>query len=256
MGFLIAKDKKGRIEYLCDNFLTSSEMEAYDNLLLELKKDIPSIEAGLEKEYSNTILYKYYLGKCLADFLEKYQITESERRRFWDEIKVFATQESRKRDEGSISKTRSFYEQCYVLSQYDIEVVEKLTWRQWQDLLDRVSNREDSRLFLWLRNREEKIKEREWREFEKGLHFFLQKKDTSVFSDEELFDIYNHIYEMGSYWITEFDKFEKANPKSAKIKTKLRRSKKFQASCHQLKKELKKPFSTEIYAQAFELAMR
>ena len=96
--------------------------------------------------------------------------------------------------------TRSFYEQCFVLSQYDKEVVEKLSWRQWQDILDRVSNREDERIFEWIRNKTEKIREDDWREFEKALHLFLKSKDTSVFSDIEVFDIYNSLYSMSVYW--------------------------------------------------------
>jgi len=62
-----------------------------------------------------------------------------------------ATKEERKRNEGAHSVTRSFYQQCYILSQQDKKTVEKLTWRQWQDLLDRVGNREDERIFDWIK---------------------------------------------------------------------------------------------------------
>lgn len=256
MAYLIQKDSSGRITYVCDGFLTSEEMERYDSLLDELRKDIPAIEAGLSNAYGDTVHYKYYLGKCLSDFLEKYKITESERRDFWDEIKGFATQSTRKRNDGAKSKTRSFYEQCYVLSQFDIAVVEKLSWRQWQDLLDRVSNREDGRLFKWLANVDTKIREDDWREFEKGLHLYLQKIDTSVFTDEEVFEIYTGILNMSIYWRGAFAKFEKDNPNSAKIKSKARRSKKYQTCCYQLKKEMKKSLCDEVFAKAFELAMK
>ena len=43
--------------------------------------------------------------------MERYDISMSERRAFWDEIKTFATKEDRKRDEGSNAVTRSFYQQ-------------------------------------------------------------------------------------------------------------------------------------------------
>ena len=37
------------------------------------------------------------------------------------------------------------------------------------------------------------IKEKEWRPFEKALHVFLKNKDSSVFEDEKLFEIYEMI---------------------------------------------------------------
>ena len=106
---------------------------------------------------------------------------------FWDEIKTLVTEKARAREDGKNSVTRSFYEQCYQLSLIDIDVVQKLSWRQWQDLLDRVGNREDERIFAWIKNSTGKIREDDWREFEKALHLYLKKKDTSVFSDYELF---------------------------------------------------------------------
>ena len=169
--------------------------------------------------------------------MEKYEITVSERRRFWDEIKTFATKEDRKRDEGADSVTRSFYQQCYILSQQDKEVVEKLTWRQWQDILDRVGNREDERIFEWIRQIPEKIREDDWREFEKALHLYLKGKDTSVFETKELFSVYDSLMMMVQEWRKRFKLFSTEHPKSAKIKTKGVWAKKYYARCFALKKE-------------------
>jgi hypothetical protein len=256
MGFLVEKDAEGRTIYITNSFLTSSEKAKFDNLLLELKTDIPEIETGLFETYDKSVLNKYFLGRYLAGLLEKYDISDSERRKFWDEIKNFATLEERKRKEGTSSKTRSFYEQCYTLSKYDLEVVQKLSWRQWQDLLDRVANREDERLFEWIRNIDRKIREDDWREFEKALHLYLKGKDTSVFTDDELFQIYDSLFEMSVYWRIAFLKFTKEYPQSAKIKTKGRRSKKYRSTCLQLKKELRKPLNDEMFSVAFDVAMR
>lgn len=253
MGHIVALDAEGHLIY--EGLLSSQEKATIDEILNALKTEIPQIESDLESVYGKSVWYKYNLGVFLGELLEKYDISIAERRRFWDEIKTFATKEERKRNEGTNSVHRSFYQQCFILSQQDKEVVEKLTWRQWQDLLDRVSNREDKRIFEWIRNKNEKIREDDWREFEKGLHLFLKSKDTSVFTDEELFDIYNSIYSMGIYWRIAFTKFSKDFPKSAKIKTKSRRSKKYQETCFKLKKELKKPLDDSIFEQAFEQAM-
>lgn len=253
MGHVVRLDAEGHLVY--EGLLSSKEIATIDEILATLKQEIPQIEADLEEAYGKSVLYKYHLGKFLGELLTKYNINASERRKFWDEIKTFATNETRIRNEGTNAETRSFYGQCYRLSQFDLEVVEKLSWRQWQDILDRVGNREDERIFEWIRNRKEKLREDDWREFEKGLHLYLKNKDTSVFSDEELFEIYDSILRMCQYWRIAFAQFSKDFPKSAKIKSKARRSKKYQVSCFQLKRELRKPLDDDIFEKSFELAM-
>lgn len=254
MSHVITVDSNGRIVY--EGLLSSQEIATIDEILNALKTEIPQIEAELEAVYGKSVLYKYHLGKFLGELLEKYEISPSERRKFWDEIKDCATKENRIRDDGKNAETRSYYGQCYRLSQYDQDVVEKLSWRQWQDLFDRVGNREDERIFEWIRQRKEKIKEADWREFEKGLHLYLKGKDTSVFTDEELFGIYESLMQMGQFWLKSFAKFKREHPTSAKIKTKAKRSKKYQAECLRLKKEKRKSLDEEIFSQAFESAMK
>lgn len=250
MNHVVSLDKDGHLVY--QGLLTSKEIATIDEILNALKEEIPQIEADLESVYGQTVWYKYNLGVFLGTLLEKYEITVSERRRFWDEIKTFATKEDRKRDEGANSVTRSFYQQCYILSQQDKDVVEKLTWRQWQDLLDRVGNREDSRIFLWLKQLKGKIREDDWREFEKALHLYLKDKDTSVFDTKELFEIYNSIMLMCKHWREMFKAFAAEHPKSAKIKSKGAWAKKYYARCFSLKRELRnKVVSEDICNQAF-----
>ncbi len=246
--------KDGHLVY--DGLLSSKEIASIDEILNALKQEIPQIESDLEETYDKSVLYKYFLGKFLGELLKKYDITPSERRRFWDEIKDFATNENRTRKEGTNAETRSFYGQCYRLSQLDQEVVEKLSWRQWQDILDRVANREDERIFEWIRNNKKKIREDDWREFEKGLHLYLKNKDTSVFSDDELFEIYDSIMSMGQFWRIAFGQFAKDNPHSAKIKSKARRSKKYQEECFRLKREFHKELDDNIFSVAFDTAMK
>ncbi len=254
MGNIFVRDEDGHMVY--DGLLSSKEKASVDEVLKTLKAEIPEIETDLKEQYGNGVLYKYYLGKFLGDLLVKYNILASERRRFWDEIKTFATNENRSRNEGKKSKTRSFYEQCYVLSQYDLDAVKKLSWRQWQDLLDRVENREDDRIIEWLKYKDDKIREDDWREFEKGLHLFLKDKVTSVFTDNEMFEIYDSILEMSKYWRIAFSQFSKDFPQSAKIESKSRRSKKYQETCFRLKRELRQPLNENIFAKAFDEAMR
>lgn len=246
--------KDGHLVY--EGLLSSKEIATIDEILNALKQEIPQIESDLEETYGKSVLYKYNLGKFLGELLKKYNISPAERRKFWDEIKDFATQKNRLRNEGINAETRSFYGQCYRLSQLDQEIVEKLSWRQWQDILDRVGNREDVRIFEWIRNNKKKIREDDWREFEKGLHLYLKNKDTSVFSDDVLFEIYDSIMAMGQYWRIAFAQFSKDNPNSAKIKSKARRSKKYQAECFRLKREYHRQLDDEIFSEAFDVAMK
>lgn len=253
MGQVVEIGKNGEIIYI--GMLSSQEKAEIDEVITTLKTEIPAIETELQEKYGNGVLYKYYLGHVLGDLLSRFKITFSQRARFWKEIKYLASSENRKRDEGKNSSRRCFYEQCYVLSMQPLDTVNRLTWRQWQDLLDRDSNREDERIFKWIGSTEYKIREAEWREFEKGLHLYLKSRDTSVFTDEELFEIYNSIYAMGAYWIKAFNQFSKDFPKSAKIKTKARRSKKYQMVCFQLSREQRCPLNDDIFCRAFEQAM-
>ena len=129
MGHIVALDDEGHLVY--EGLLSSKEIATIDEILNALKQEIPQIESDLEETYGKSVLYKYNLGKFLGSLLTKYNISASERRKFWDEIKTFATKENRIRNEGTNSETRSFYGQCYRLSQFDQEIVEKLSWRQW-----------------------------------------------------------------------------------------------------------------------------
>lgn len=233
-----------------DGMLSTKEIATIDEILKALQEEIPTIEADLTEEYGQSVWYKYNLGLVMGELLEKYDISFSERRRFWDEIKNFATQEERKRNEGTNAVTRSFYQQCYILSQQDREVVEKLTWRQWQDILDRVGNREDPRLFDWIKQYPTKIREDDWREFEKALHLYLKDKDTSVFEDEELFAIYDSIMLMCQKWRERFKDFTVQHPKSAKIKSKSVWVKKYYALCFSKKKEVRSRVVTEEICDA------
>lgn len=234
VNHVVSLDSEGHLIY--KGLLTAKEIATIDDILTALKEEIPQIESDLESVYGQSVWYKYHLGLFLGSLLEKYEITVSERRRFWDEIKTFATKKDRKRDEGADSVTRSFYQQCYILSQQDKEVVEKLTWRQWQDILDRVGNREDERIFDWIRKTPGKIREDDWREFEKALHLYLRGKDTSVFETKELFSIYDSLMMMVQEWRKKFKVFSAEHPKSAKIKTKGTWAKKYYARCFELKK--------------------
>lgn len=255
MSKLVTVDNEGNITY--EGMLSSKEKATVDDILNTLRKEIPEIENDLKEKFGNGVMYKYNLGKILGNLLEKYDIPIYERRIFWDEIKNLASNEDRKRNEGKKSTRRSFYEQCFILSTKDVSVVKKLSWRQWQSLLDRSILDTDQRIFDWISIQEEKIKEDEWREFLKALHEYLKNKDTTVFDNDELFNIYSSILNMNRYWLIEFKKFSNEHPKSAKIRNKTTWSKKYNKLCFELKRKMKSRIVTEnICSIAFEKLMK
>lgn len=253
MPILVEKDENGRKIYR--GFLSSEETKQADLLLGYLQDEIPRIAQELKDKYGDSALYKYFLGKRLGELLDGYEISEKDRGYFWNEIKNFAPDKERKRNEGGDAKTRKFYEQCFLLAQIDQSIVEKMSWKQWQDLLDRKANREDERIFSWIGIHEPKIKPGEWAAFEKGLNLFLKGKDTSVFDDDELFEIYEMIFSMGQEWLRLFSEFEKNYPKSAKIKTKAKWEKKFYELCFKCRKANKSNITAEDCAVIFETIM-
>ncbi|MDD4111208.1 MAG: ATP-dependent helicase [Clostridia bacterium] len=250
MSKYIGKDILGRKVY--HGMQTSKQTEISDSLLNFLEIEIPKIEKELAAKYGSSVLYKYYLGKKLDEYLIQYNVLEKERRTFWDEIKNFASSSTTiTRDDGKNSKVRSFFEQCYILSQIDIETVNKLSWRQWQNLLDRVVNREDKRIFDWIKEHTPKIKEDEWRSFQKALNLYLKNMDTSVFSQNELFSIYESILFMSQYWLKAFSEYAKRHPKSLKIKSKGKWELKFYTQCFLTKKEQKKDLDSDLCSEVF-----
>lgn len=235
MSKIVEVNDEGKIVY--HGMLSSADKATADDLIRTLKEEIPQIEDDLKVKYGNTVWYRYNLGKILGELLERFEIPLYEQRKFWDEIKMVASKEERVRDEGKNSVTRSFYQQCYVLSGLNEKTVGKLSSRQWQDLLDRVSNREDERIFLWIEQYTDKIREDDWREFEKALNMYLKKKDTSVFNEKELFEIYDSLMTMAQQWRIMLKEYEKEKPSSQKIKNKSSWSKKYMKGCFQLSRE-------------------
>ena len=226
---IIDFDKEGR--YLYKGFLTSKELQEYEEVKDRLINEIPALEEEIKEKYwkENRILYFYFLGKTLGAFLEEFNVSVKERRRFWDEIKTLATSQVHTRSDGKVKK-RSFFEQCYRLSCMDQKIVESKTWRQWQSLLDRDDkNIEDSRFINWVGKTV--ISEDEWRELLKIMNFYLDEIDTTVFEDNEIYALYDSMLSMSKVWLKSIKQFEKNHPKSLKLQKKSKWSIKFYKAC-------------------------
>ena len=179
--------------------LTRKEREVADKRLLELQNEIPIYEEALFEKYSTkNNLYRYELGMKLNTFLSKHNVSKKERSYYWEEIKEYASSEK------NITKDRSSkridYEYCYQLFTIGLETVKKLSWRQWQDFLDRKHIRADERIYIWINELTSKVRQDDWRDFTKALNIYFKERDTSIFSKDELFGEMNRIYEIITNW--------------------------------------------------------
>lgn len=90
-------------------------------------------------------------------------------------------------------KLRDDFEYMFKASKLEYEFFEKLTWDGWRRLMDSSNIRKEPRFMRWLESKSTKgneIKRGLMRKFVKRLNGFLLNKDTSVYSDGELFAIY------------------------------------------------------------------
>ena len=257
MAHVVNRNKEGQMAYR--GLLTSKEIENADAMLDELKKEIPRKEEELSKKYGEgkQVLMCYHLGKFLGKLLEKYGIAPSERKYFWKEINQFATRNKVRTRGRSDSLKLIFYEYCYSLSKFDLNVVKKLNYTQWRYVLEKDMHGEEKHIAMWLKKRKGKIRIDDWREFSKGMSYFLKIMDTSVFTDEEVMAIYDSVFAMMQYWRINIGKFKKEFPKSRKTETanRLVRSKRYIETCFALKKKRHAPLDEKIFVTAFRKAM-
>ncbi len=180
--------------------LTQKERDEADERLDELKKKIPKLEELLHKKYGKkSNLYRYELGIELIEFIEKHKVSTKERQYYWEDLSEYASREKFKTKDRS--SKRQDYEYCYQLALLEKDTVLKLSWRQWQDILDRKNIREDKRIFTWLNKIEFKMKEQIWRDFTKTLNLYFKNVDTTVYEDEEILTDFDQLYVIVTEWV-------------------------------------------------------
>ncbi len=183
------------------NALNISEEEKQRALQLDkvLAKRIPKIEKEwgrkrIEKKGGRKINIKeaYRIGKKLSKIVDDEDlVSPNERRWVWKTIRgMYLSTTSIK----TRSRTRDDLEYFYMASKFPFAFIKNFSWDSWRRFLDSPSLREDERFEKWLK---EKVKNsgevtRSFiRKFTKNLFALIKKKDTTVLSDQELFDIYN-----------------------------------------------------------------
>jgi len=157
----------------------------------KMKEEFYQFECALEKKYKPySSEYCYEMGLYLSQKLEQYRVVESSRYKFWESLRNYV---NTKNPTKVITELRDPYEYCYMLSKMDRDLVIKYPRSRWDHLFDCVTAREDSRLYEWLLDRDTIDNNDCWQGFIKALKVYFKGIDTSIYSKEEMYDLYDSI---------------------------------------------------------------
>lgn len=167
---------------------------------LYLKKEIPLIEKKLIKEklITKNSLKKgesklwFTLGVELKNILQKNKLLNS-KEYLWaiQAIEMYASEKILRKNRGP---SRNHFDYCIRIAQFPWKYVKELNWSDWTAFFDLKSLRHEKRVDQWLTRKIEKISKlgrQTFRLFAKELNKEFKDIDTSIYSDEELFSIYN-----------------------------------------------------------------
>jgi len=184
-GKLITDEEKKKAEKL-DSILSERikeiEKEVKDSGLLNLKRK----RGKVHKLW-------YEVGKKLEFIMDTSIVAAEDRKFVWraiydhvDELAPGPLSERAKRNPDA-----SHFSYCYKLSRFPWEFVEMAgDWTSWSEFFDRKETENDPRIIEWLGSKAEKSKvsgRQNWiRPLTKAIHREFDKKDTTVFSLEEL----------------------------------------------------------------------
>lgn len=192
-GKLITDEEKRRAEEL-DQFLSKKmneiEKEMKDNGLLALKGKRGKVHKLWHE-----------VGKQLEFVMDTSRVAAEDREYVWRAIYDHAG----KLSPGLITKRAerepftSHFSYCYRLSRFPLEFIEMAgDWTSWSEFFDRKETTNDSRIIKWLgkKSKESNVSAKQnWlRPLTKAIHRELGNKDTTVFSDEGLFERLDKVF--------------------------------------------------------------
>jgi len=168
----------------------------------EIEKEVRSIGLlKLKGKKGEVIKLWYEVGKQLEFVLDTSIVPAEDREFMWralyDHAGSLAPGPVTKRAEREPETSHFSY--CYMLSRFPWEfVVMAGDWTSWSEFFDRKETKNDRRIIEWLGKKAEEssFKSRQnWlRPLTKAIHKQFEKKDTTVFSNEELFKILDKLF--------------------------------------------------------------
>jgi len=189
--------------------LTGELREQAEKLNGFLSKKLKEIESelketgllNLKRKRGDVLKLWYEIGKRLEFVMDTSIVTAEDREFVWraiyDHAGSLAPGPVTKRAEREPETSHFSY--CYMLSRFPWEFVEMAgDWTSWSEFFDRKETKNDQRIIEWLgkKAKESNFKSRQnWlRPLTKAIHREFEKKDTTVFSNEELFEILDKVF--------------------------------------------------------------
>jgi len=193
-GRLVTDDEKKRAEEL-DSYLSRK--------INDVENELRAKELLQLKGRKGKVLKLWYEVGCRLEFVMDTSIVPAEEREYvWRAIYDHAIEltpgpisERVKRDPEN-----SHFSYCYRLSRFPWSFVEMAgDWTSWSEFFDRKVTKNDTRIIEWLGrkvNEDKVIGRQNWlRPLTKAIHKEFDKKDTTVFSKEELYKILDLIFD-------------------------------------------------------------
>lgn len=183
--------------------LTEKDREKAKKLDNKLAKIIPMIETlWRNRKIKNKghkkidIKMVYKMGTILKEVVDdKNLASPNEKRWIWKAIREMHLKDLSILKTG---ETRDYLEYFYWTARLPKEFIKKITWPALRQLFHYTTLREDERFWSWLEEKAKKtdgIKIKFMGNFGRNLFARIRNKDTSIYSDKELFDIYESAWE-------------------------------------------------------------
>jgi hypothetical protein len=195
-------------KYITDDpFLTGELMKKakendklIETKMREIEGEIDSMGLLERKGKRNVLPLWYEVGKRL-DFVDKMELTPRARKFVWRALHDHAGglyDHASKTPVRVIERpTTSHFHYCYIIGKKPWQFVESAgTWTDWYEFMDSIAMRKDERIIRWIdRNQSRAPQDSRWlRKLNVGIRNRLAKKETDVFSDDELYSILDEVF--------------------------------------------------------------
>ena len=207
MAIIFEKDTLGKPKIIKSIIFppTKEEEEVaikFDNLLI---KSIPKIEEefikggllsskkSIKKNQGNIELW-FSLGKKLREIIfDSGLVKKNEYIWALQVIRKYLSLELLRKDRGS----RLHLDYCIRVSNLPWDSIKKMNWGDWVYFLDSKSLRNELRADDWIKeniNELSKLNRTQFRELAKKINKALKDIDTSIYTEKELFEVYNNAF--------------------------------------------------------------
>ena len=170
------------------NSQTAEDIQAAKELLERVRKAVKKLSNQCKD--TKSLRFRYELGLFLNDLLKEESISSNLRKKFWEEVRVFADAESLLGLPGSKSSAdgrHPFLEYCYLLAtKFDEETVFAFSWHQWNDIFDRPTVLNEPRIICWSAKEIRTMTQTQFRFFLGIVTSFMKDNDPTFFDQEEL----------------------------------------------------------------------